>query len=123
MQWVAIETTQNPKSRTRAIQVDEVFALYCCRPLGVLPMDQFRRNRELERKYAEMWRSLFSEAHTDGSMRADLDPELARLLVIGSLNWATEWWTPQRGSLDLVVATAQSIIRHGISAPLSHQSV
>jgi len=32
------------------------------------------------------------------------------------LNWAVEWWNPRRGSLEAVVANAQSFIRHGIVA-------
>ena len=38
----------------------------------------------------------------------------ARMLVLGALNWAAEWWNPRRGSLDTVVRTAQSLVRHGL---------
>jgi AcrR family transcriptional regulator len=100
----------------RQLMSESGFAHAVIRNVGQLPPAIRGRQLIEERKYAAMWRSLFREAHADGSMRAELDPELARLLVIGSLNWATEWWTPQRGSLDSVVATAQSIIRHGIEA-------
>jgi hypothetical protein len=34
--------------------------------------------------------------------------------VLGALNWAAEWWNPRRGSLDTVVRTAQSLVRHGL---------
>jgi hypothetical protein len=36
------------------------------------------------------------------------------MMVLGALNWAAEWWNPRRGSLDTVVRTAQSIVRHGL---------
>jgi TetR/AcrR family transcriptional regulator, cholesterol catabolism regulator len=39
------------------------------------------------------------------------------MLVLGALNWAAEWWNPRRGSLEVVVRTAQSLVRHGLSAP------
>ena len=39
----------------------------------------------------------------------------ARMLVLGALNWAAEWWNPRRGSLDTVVRTAQSLVRHGLA--------
>jgi AcrR family transcriptional regulator len=100
----------------RQLMSESSFAHAVIRNVGQLPPAIRGRQLIEERKYAEIWRSLFRVAHADGSMRADLDPELARLLVIGSLNWATEWWTPQRGSLDSVIATAQSIIRRGIAA-------
>ena len=38
----------------------------------------------------------------------------ARMLVLGALNWAAEWWNPRRGSLEAVVRTAQSLVRHGL---------
>jgi hypothetical protein len=38
----------------------------------------------------------------------------ARMMVLGALNWAAEWWNPRRGSLDTVVRTAQSLVRHGL---------
>jgi AcrR family transcriptional regulator len=105
------------EAHIRQLMSESGFAHAVIRNVGQLPPAIRGRQLIEERKYAEMWRALFGEAHADGSMRAELDPELARLLVIGSLNWATEWWTPQRGSLDAVVATAQSIVRHGIEAP------
>jgi hypothetical protein len=38
------------------------------------------------------------------------------MMVLGALNWAAEWWNPRRGSLDTVVRTAQSLVRHGLGA-------
>lgn len=100
----------------RQLMSESGFAHAVIRNVGQLPSKIRGRQLVEERKYAEVWRTLFRQAHDDGSMRAELDPELARLLVIGSLNWATEWWTTKRGSLDSVVETAQSIIRNGIAA-------
>src|SRR6202012_5601997 len=76
------------------------------------------RSRQIveERKYAEMWRDLFTEAVASGELRSGLDPDLAQPLIIRILNWAAEWWSPKRSSIDAVVATAQSIVRHGIAA-------
>jgi hypothetical protein len=39
----------------------------------------------------------------------------ARMMVLGALNWAAEWWNPRRGSLDTVVRTAQSLVRNGLA--------
>jgi hypothetical protein len=38
------------------------------------------------------------------------------MLVLGALNWAAEWWNPRRGSLEIVVRSAQSLVRHGLAA-------
>lgn len=65
-------------------------------------------------KYGDVWRKLIQDAANAGLVRPDLDPTVARMLVLGALNWAAEWWNPRRGSLDSVVRTAQSMVRHGL---------
>jgi AcrR family transcriptional regulator len=100
----------------RQLMSESGFAHAVIRNQGQLPDAIRRRQLVEERKYAVIWRQLFRDARASGELRDDLDPDLAQLLIIGILNWATEWWTPRRGSLDSVVATAQSIIRHGVAA-------
>ena len=68
-------------------------------------------------KYGDTWRALLEAAGRRGLLRPGLDPVAARMLVLGALNWAAEWWNPRRGSLDAVVRTAQSLVRHGLGAP------
>ena len=67
--------------------------------------------------YGDTWRRLLQDADTAGLLRSGLDPMAARMLVLGALNWAAEWWNPRRGSLDTVVRTAQSIVRYGLGTP------
>lgn len=67
-------------------------------------------------QYGDMWRKLLQDADNAGLLRPGLDPMAARMMVLGALNWAAEWWNPRRGSLDTVVRTAQSLVRHGLSA-------
>jgi len=85
------------------------------RNAGQLPEAISKRQQAESKKYGEIWRDLFESASKEGAIRSDLDPYLARMLVMGALNWAAEWWTPRRGSLDSVVATAQSIVRNGLA--------
>lgn len=68
-------------------------------------------------KYGDTWRKLLQEARHAGLLRPGLDPVTARMMVLGALNWSAEWWNPRRGSLDIVVRTAQSLVRHGLAAP------
>ncbi|ASR01287.1 TetR/AcrR family transcriptional regulator [Gordonia rubripertincta] len=69
-----------------------------------------------EKQYGEIWRRLVQAAADDGEIRGDLDLFIARMMILGALNWAAEWWTPRRGSIDEVVATAQAAIRQGLAA-------
>lgn len=85
------------------------------RNAGQLPESIRARQVAEEAKYGKIWQKLFKDASDEGQIRADLDVKMARMLVIGALNWAAEWWNPRRGSLDTVVATAQSIVLAGLS--------
>ncbi len=67
--------------------------------------------------YGDTWRKLLQDADNAGLLRTDLEPRAARMLVLGALNWAAEWWNPRRGSLEVVVRTAQSLVRNGLAAP------
>lgn len=44
--------------------------------------------------YHESLRSLFDEGRLAGTIRADMDPGLAALQVLGSLNWMYRWYHP-----------------------------
>jgi AcrR family transcriptional regulator len=86
------------------------------RNAGQLPEKIQSRQLAEARKYADLWRTLIADAAAAGELRADLDPRAARLLILGALNWAVEWWNPRRGPLDVIVHTAQSVVRHGLQA-------
>jgi AcrR family transcriptional regulator len=82
---------------------------------GQVPEHLRTRQKKEEAAYGRIWQNLFSNAIADGEIRTDLDPRLARLLVMGALNWAAEWWDPRRNSVDAIVANAQILVRSGLS--------
>ena len=70
-----------------------------------------------ERRYGALWRTLIDDADKAGLVNPELDTAAARMLVLGALNWAAEWWNPSRGSLTRTIATAQLMVRQALSAP------
>jgi AcrR family transcriptional regulator len=84
------------------------------RNAGQLPEAIRVRHDAESSAYIDVWRELIQAAADAGLLRADLDLRAARMMILGALNWAAEWWNPRRGSLDVVVRTAQSMVRHGI---------
>jgi len=88
---------------------------------GQVPEHLRTRQKKEEAAYGRIWRKLFTEAVADGDIRADIDPRFARMLVIGALNWAAEWWDPRRDSVDALVATAQELIRGALIQPAERQ--
>ena len=90
------------------------FSLAAIRNAGQLPTDIRERQLVGQREYAEVWRALVEEAAAAGDLADGLDVRSARMLVLGALNWAPEWWNPDRGSLDDVVATCQHVVHSGL---------
>jgi len=60
--------------------------------------------------YHDVWRDLLAEAERAGRLRPGLDLSVARMLVLGSLNWAAEWRT-EATSVDDVVDTACALVQ------------
>jgi AcrR family transcriptional regulator len=67
-----------------------------------------------EQRYGEIWRRLINDVARGGLLRPELDLYIAQMLILGALYWAVEWWIPRRGSVDAVVANAQSLVRHAL---------
>ena len=104
----------------RQLMSESAFAHAVIRNAGRLPAAIRSRQIVEERAYGAIWRKMFTDAVASGELRPGLDPDLAQPLIIGILNWAAEWWSPKRSTIDEVVATAQSIVRHGVAAEGSH---
>ncbi|MGH3674914.1 MAG: TetR/AcrR family transcriptional regulator, partial [Mycobacterium sp.] len=98
-----------------ALQISD-YTTASIRNAGQVPLPIRKRQIQEEERYGEVWRRLINELARDGRLRPDLNLYIAQMLVLGALNWAVEWWNPRRGSLEAVVANAQSFIRHGIAA-------
>ncbi len=104
------------EAHLRQLMSESAFAHAVIRNIGQVP-DSIRTQQIVEeRAYARIWKKLFADAKSSGELRSELEPDVAQLLIIGLLNWATEWYSPKRTSLDEVVATAQSIVRNGVAS-------
>lgn len=48
----------------------------------------------LRRRYEAAWEPVLHALHQAGQLRGD--PSLSRLMIFGALNWAVQWYDPQR---------------------------
>ncbi|MEU7812827.1 TetR/AcrR family transcriptional regulator [Pseudonocardia sp. NPDC049154] len=69
-----------------------------------------------QRRYGALWRDLVEAGLRTGEISVELDPRAARMLVIGALNWAPEWWREDRGSLEDTIRTAVLLVRNGLAS-------
>lgn len=81
------------------------------RNAGQVPEHLRVRPAAEEGVYSRLWRGLFREAQEAGELRTDLDINVFRLLLLGSMNWAVEWWNPRTRSLDDLVRATQDMVR------------
>jgi AcrR family transcriptional regulator len=58
------------------------------RTFGQLPPDLTQRHRH----YGQIWTQLIDDGVEAGALRGDLNRSVARLIVIGALCWAIEWF-------------------------------
>ena len=92
------------------------------RNFGQLPREIADAQMSHQQRYGDVWRKLIQAALASGCMRHDLDPRAARLLILGALNWAPEWYK-SRGELsprDVGEQMAAMIIE-GLVAPEATQ--
>jgi len=82
---------------------------------GQVPQAIRKRQVREEERYGEVWRKLINDLARSGALRPELDLYIAQMLVLGALNWTVEWWDSRRGSVDAVVANAQTLVRHGLT--------
>ena len=87
------------------------------RNAGQVPPELRVRAKKEETRYGKIWRELVDTAGRAGVLRPELDPYVARMLIVGALNWTAEWWKPRRTPIDLVVENAQHLVRHGLFVP------
>ena len=92
---------------------------YCTawiRNSGQIPGGLSMRLKMEQAAYGRIWRSLFDHAIAGGEIPPEFDVRTARMLMLGAMNWAVEWWDPRRGSVDALVATMQLLIRSGLAS-------
>jgi AcrR family transcriptional regulator len=84
------------------------------RLLGQLPPEVQPRYRRDQRKYGDYWHRIIVTGQASGAIRDDIDPVRLRLLIIGQLNWVSEWPRSAIGSRDDVQREAMALIMGGV---------
>jgi len=80
---------------------------------GQIPTPAKNRHRKIRREYTDFWDALLDEAMRRGELRRDIGTTIARLFVIGALNWTVEWYNPQKGSFEDFVKQITTIVFDG----------
>jgi AcrR family transcriptional regulator len=83
---------------------------------GQMPADIRRRLLRTQRRVGRYWNDLLVAAQDAGVVRAELHLSAVRMLILGALNWATEWYDPRGLSVDEIADQATIVMLDGIRA-------
>jgi len=75
------------------------------------------RERQLagQRAYGDDWRKLLDDARRARKIRSDLDPSVVRMAILGSLNWAADWFVPGKKTPARVAHDIAAMLLEGLA--------
>lgn len=105
------------RAHTLAVLEISDYASAQARIVGQVPPELYQAHMADQRTYGEYWDGLIEAAEAAGELRADVDRFVVRMLVLGALNWTSEWYQPGRGAAAAEVAEeAVALVLHGVAA-------
>lgn len=82
------------------------------RAFAFLPETVRQECRTERRRYENLWRELVGQLFDAGLIEKDISRDSVRLLLLGALNWAGEWYRPERIGIDDIARDfAASVLR------------
>ncbi|MEA3153861.1 MAG: TetR/AcrR family transcriptional regulator, cholesterol catabolism regulator [Betaproteobacteria bacterium] len=110
------------RAHVSAILDNGHYMLAMRRVFGQVPAATWRRHVRLRESYGEVWSKLLSSARRAGVVRADADLTVARLFLLGGLNWTVEWYKPKGRPVHAVTHAFASLILDGLLVPRARQA-
>lgn len=98
----------------RAIKVHGDYALASRRVIGQVPPAIRRKHDAMRAEYGAYWQQLFAQAAEEGEFRDDAQVGLARMFLMGALNWTSEWFDARKKSPEAVAAVFCGILFDGL---------
>lgn len=90
------------------------YTLATRRVFGQVPEEIRAQNLRLRDHYGTIWQAILEAAKASGELRPNADTTLARLFILGALNWTAEWFNPKGRSIEEVAEEFSSIVCDGL---------
>jgi hypothetical protein len=81
---------------------------------GQMPVEIQQRLQRIQRKVGRYWADLLTDAANAGAIRSDLDLSATRMLILGALNWTTEWYRAGDLTPEQLAAQASELVLGGL---------
>jgi len=65
------------------------------------------------RRYEEIWRGIVEEASRAGLVRPGISLDVVRLMLLGAVNWAGEWYRPGRLDINTIARDFANLVFQG----------
>lgn len=91
------------------------YTLATRRVFGQVPEAIRVKNMRLRDSYAAIWQKILLEAHDRGEFRTSANLTLARLFILGALNWTVEWYKPGGRPIEDVAREFASVVLDGLA--------
>lgn len=82
------------RSHLGLMLVESNYAKATARLIGQIPADMAERINDEYERYGKFLDRLIRAAINSGEIDASIDPSAYRLLIMGAINWAPEWFSP-----------------------------
>ena len=83
--------------------------------LNLLPEPWRAEHLRLRQAYARIWRDLIDAGKTSGEVGAEVDVVVLEMMILGALNWTSEWWDPGRITMARLSEVMMQIVVDGVS--------
>ncbi|CAN7770062.1 TetR/AcrR family transcriptional regulator [Pseudorhodoferax sp. LjRoot39] len=103
----------------RAIGVHGDFALASRRVIGEVPAAVRRKHDAMRATYGTYWQSLFDDAAAHGEFGQDTPRGLARMFLMGALNWSSEWYDARKKTPQQLAVIFSRMLFDGMGQPAS----
>jgi AcrR family transcriptional regulator len=77
----------------------------CIRAFAFLPAKLRKACRGERRRYEDLWRDIVLDAVKAGYIPDDVSLDAVRLMLLGAVNWAGEWYRPNRVPIEEIAAS------------------
>ena len=90
------------------------YTLATRRVFGQVPEAIRAKNMRMRDAYGSIWQKILVDARSRGEFRTSANLTLARLFILGALNWTVEWFKPGGRSIDDVAREFASVVLDGL---------
>ncbi|MGH7820692.1 MAG: TetR/AcrR family transcriptional regulator [Candidatus Binatia bacterium] len=103
------------RAHLRCVLVESDYARASGRSTGQVPAEMWARVNAEFRRYGRFYDQLIAAAMASGEIDAKVDRSALRMLVVGAVNWAPEWYRKEgSSSVDELADLLLRLVVHGV---------